>query len=274
MKISLCNEVLKDLDFSQQCRYAAQLGYEGLEVAPFTLSEAPHQLAGEDRRRIRRDAESAGLRIVGLHWLLVAPPGLSITSPDSELRRRTEQVLLGLVDLCAELGGEVMVHGSPQQRTIPPGERPSEAWKRSLEIFRSVARRAESAGVSYCLEPLAPAETDFINCIEEAVQMVRAVASPAFKTMLDTKAAFNAEEESPEQLLARWLPSGLIGHIHLNTAEGRAPGQDATEFGPVMRSLRKHGYSGWISVEPFEFIPGPRATAAQAFGYLRGISER
>lgn len=273
MKIALCNEVLKEMELAEQCRFAAGLGYDGLELAPFTLFSDPEPLTAADRRRIRRCVNEAGLKVAGLHWLLVSPPGLSITSPDSEVRERTLQILLELVDLCADLGGDVLVHGSPRQRQVGEDEDPSEAWQRSREIFQKIARRAEAAQVTYCLEPLPRAETNFINRLEEAVQMVREVGSPALKTMLDTKAAWTEEKEAPEELLSRWLPAGLIGHVHVNTADGRAPGQDATSFGPILRTLVEHDYSGWVSVEPFQFIPSPQATAAQAAGYLRGLCE-
>ena len=44
MKIALCNEVLRDMEFAAQCDYAAALGYDGLELAPFTLGAKPHLL--------------------------------------------------------------------------------------------------------------------------------------------------------------------------------------------------------------------------------------
>lgn len=261
------------MEFAEQCEYAAQLGYDGLELAPFTLTPSAKRLAAVDRRRIRSSAESAGLAIVGLHWLLVSPAGLSITSEDADVRRRTLQALLDLVGLCADLGGHVLVHGSPKQREIAPNQAAQEAWKHCLEIFHEVARRAETEGVTYCLEPLPRLETNFINQMAEAVQMVKAVGSSAFKTMFDAKATFSTEEETPEELLQRLLPTGLIGHVHLNTTGGRAPGQDATPFAPIIRTLFEHKYSGWISVEPFKFIPSPQATAAAAVGYLRGLCE-
>ncbi len=106
MRIALCNEVIGELGVTAQCEFAAALGYDGLEVAPFTL--------GGERKRLREVAGNAGIEIVGLHWLLVTPPGLSITSPDDTVRARTVDIMRRLVDLCADLGGRIMVHGSPE----------------------------------------------------------------------------------------------------------------------------------------------------------------
>ncbi|MEO1250323.1 MAG: sugar phosphate isomerase/epimerase, partial [Pseudomonadota bacterium] len=92
LDLSLCNEVVRDLDFAGQCKLAAQLGYVGLEVAPFTLSDEPHRLPDSALHSYRAIAEDHGLRITGLHWLLVAPAGLSITTDDAVLRERTTDV--------------------------------------------------------------------------------------------------------------------------------------------------------------------------------------
>ena len=92
MRFALCNEVLQPLPFAQQCKLAADLGYDGLEVAPFTLAEDPMRLSDADAVQLRRIAQDHGLEIFGLHWLLVAPAGLSIVSDDAAVRRFLERV--------------------------------------------------------------------------------------------------------------------------------------------------------------------------------------
>mgnify|MGYP000851219049 CR=1 FL=1 len=124
MRIALCNEVLAPMPFVEQCAYAAALGYDGIELAPFTIAEAPHRLTNDAQIALRRAAADAGVAITGLHWLLVKPPGLSITSADESLRAMTFEVMQRLIDLCAALGGRVLVHGSPAQRRVPSGEMP------------------------------------------------------------------------------------------------------------------------------------------------------
>ncbi|HEX7440043.1 MAG TPA: TIM barrel protein, partial [Caldimonas sp.] len=108
MKISLCNEVLAGMALERQCEYAAALGYDGLEIAPFTLAEAPEQITSAEAARIRHTVEGFGLVVTGLHWLLVKPAGLSLTDPEAALRARTFEVMTRLTVLCAELGGAVL----------------------------------------------------------------------------------------------------------------------------------------------------------------------
>lgn len=273
-KFNLCNEVLREHTFAEQCRLAAQLGYSGLEIAPFTLGAEPHLLEPSKRAEIRSIAEGSGLEIVGLHWLLVTPEGLSINSRDSAQRQSTMEVMRRLIELCSDLGGSVLIHGSPNQRQVEEDDSWEAAWERAADTFRSIAPDAEAAEVTYCIEPLSRKETNFINSVEEASKLVRAVGSSGVRTMLDTRAARLSEKMTPEDLIDQWMPTGLIGHIHFNDQNSRAPGQGEDCFGPVLEALSRNGYKGKISIEPFDYQPDGVAAAAFAIGYLNGVQER
>jgi len=244
MRLALCNEVLRDVDFSAQCGYAASLGYGALEIAPFTLAEDPLSLTSTQRAQVRRAASDAGIAISGLHWLLVKPDGLSVTSPDATVRKRTIDAMRALVGLCADIGGSYLVHGSPAQRRTPEG------------VDRATAR-------GWIAEALAAA----------AVSIVERIGSPALATMLDTKSASLAESSSVVELIQRWLPRGLIRHVQLNDRNRRGPGQGSDRFAPVLRALIDHGYDGDLAVEPFDYAPDGRACAAFAAGYVRALLE-
>ena len=273
MKLSLCNEVIRDLDFPAQCAFAAELGYDGLEVAPFTLDENPHLMSVRRRAEVRQAAADAGISITGLHWLLVTPAGLTLNGRDETARHRTVDVMRRLVDLCADLGGTVLVHGSPVQRTIADDDDPNAAWARARDSFAAVAEEAESAGVTYCVEALARRETNFINTIAEAATMVEAVGNPAFGTMIDCSAASQGEDESIPALIERWVPAGMVRHVQVNDANRRGPGQGDVTFADVFAALHRVSYDGVVAVEPFDYRPDGPACAARAIGYLRGIEE-
>lgn len=273
MRLALCNEVLQPMPFAQQCAWAAAVGYAGLELAPFTLSDEPHLMIAQERAAIRRAAADAGVAITGLHWLLLAPKGLSITSPDDAVRARTVDVMRRLVELCADLGASVLVHGSPGQRAIAPGETRETAVGRACDAFARVADEARRAGVVYCIEPLATAETPVINTIAEAAAIVDAVGSPALRTMIDCAAAARMEPEPLAAVVDRWLPTGRIAHVQVNDPNRRGPGEGEIAFAPVLAALVRNGYGGVVAVEPFKYVPDGQACAARALGYLKGIFE-
>jgi sugar phosphate isomerase/epimerase len=273
MHIALCNEVLGDMSLEQQCEYAARLGYDGLEIAPFTLADAPETISTAEAARIRRTVQASGLRVTGLHWLLVKPEGLSLTDPDAAVRARTIGVMVRMTALCAELGGTVLVHGSPKQRQIAPGDAHAVALARMHDGLAKVARAAADAGVIYCIEPLSRQETAMLNTVAEAAELVRAVDHPHLRTMIDCSAAGLMEADEIPALIDRWLPTGLIAHIQVNDPDRRGPGQGNMKFAPVLAALRRHGYDGTIAVEPFDYSPDGRGAAAFAVGYLRGLLE-
>ena len=273
MRIALCNEVLGSMALEAQCEYAAGLGYDGLEIAPFTLSESPERISTADAARIRRVVEASGLVVTGLHFLLIKPDGLSLADPDATVRARTVAVMVRLTALCAELGGAVLVHGSPAQRQIAPGETHAVALARVRDGLAQVAEAATKAGVTYCIEPLSRDLTPLVNTIAEAADLVRSINQPGLRTMIDCCAAGLTEADPIPELIDRWFPTGLIAHIQANDPTRRGPGQGDMKFAPILAALQRNNYAGTIAVEPFDYVPDGRSAAAFAAGYLRGLRE-
>jgi len=273
MRIALCNEVIVPMPFPKQCEYAAKLGYDGLEIAPYTLAEDPSHMSPALVAASRRAAEDAGIAVTGLHWLLVKPAGLSISTRDDAVRKRTLDLMFSLVDLCAELGGRYLVHGSPGQRRIDAGDTREAALARAQACWAAVADRAQKAAVTYCVEPLSSQQTPLVNTLEEAAQIVAAIGNPNLKSMLDCSSAGQMEKEPLSKLAERWLPQGLIAHVQVNDRNRRGPGQGEQKFAPLFAALLKHGYAGDIAVEPFDYVPDGPGAAARAVGYLKGILE-
>jgi sugar phosphate isomerase/epimerase len=272
MKISLCNEVIAGLPFERQCELMKKLGYDGVEIAPVTLSDEPHKLSAARRREIVKIAADAGLPITSLHYLMVAPAGLSITAKDPAVRALTFDVMRGLVQLSADLGAKMLIHGSPAQRQLEAGDE-EDSRKRGVEYFAAAGEAARTAGVTYLLEPLARDHTAFVNTVEEAAHIVRSINSPGLRTMLDCSAAGLSEAEPIPHLLKKWLPTGLVTHIHFNDPNRRGPGEGALAFGPILSALKAGNYPGMAAIEPFIYEPDGPTCAARAIGYIRGAAE-
>ena len=273
MRIALCNEILADMPLQRQCDYAARLGYDGLELAPFTLDPAPQHISTVQAEKIRATAEASGLVVTGLHWLLVKPDGLSLTDPDAAVRARTLEMMIRLSGLCAELGGAVLVHGSPKQRQIAPGDTHAVALDRLRDALAQVALAAARAGVVYCIEPLSRKETALVNTVAEAAELVRSIDHPNLRTMIDCSAAGLTETQSLPELIDRWMPTGLIAHVQVNDPNRRGPGQGEMPFAPIVAALKRNNYAGVIAVEPFDYVPDGAGVAAFSIGYLRGLLE-
>ncbi len=272
MKLTLCNEVVRDLDFPAQCAFARAVGYDGLEIAPFTLGDEPHRLPAASRAEARRVAADHGIAITGLHYVLLMPAGLSITSGDAATRARTLDVMEGLCGLCADLGGRYLVHGSPAQRQLDPAD-PEGGRARGEEAFLRAAEFAAAAGVTYIAEPLGRDQTPFLNTVAEGAALAGRAVAPSLRTMLDCCSGGTAESEPLDAVLDRWLPTGLVAHIHVNDPNRRGPGQGDMDFAPIVAALKRNGYGGAIGVEPFDYVPDGPASAARAAGYMRALME-
>jgi sugar phosphate isomerase/epimerase len=270
MKISICNELFVGWPINRVFEYAAQLGYEGVEIAPYTLARSVTEIPAKERRAIRHAAEKSGIEIVGLHWLLAEPEGLYINHPDEIIRIKTQEYIEALIHFCADIGGRILVHGSPHQRTVQEGWDFQESWNFAKETFKVCLKTAQKRNVLYCIEPLAHMNTNFINTVAEGIQLVREIRHPNFKMVFDCRSA-SAEEKSASEALLRTLDSGYLRHIHVNDANGRGPGFGDTVFVPILKILIKHNYKGYISVEVFDFSPDPQTVASRSIGYLRGI---
>jgi sugar phosphate isomerase/epimerase len=269
VKLSLCNEVIRELAFDRQCALAAGLGYRGLELAPFTFGEDAWRMPAARRAEIRRVCSEAGIEVSGLHWLLVAPAGLSITTSDRTVWQKSVDVLRASVDLCAELGGSYLVHGSPAQRRVATKDDAS----RAEEAWLLAGEQAALAKIAYCIEPLARPECNYVNTLAEAAEIVLRLGNPALRTMVDTSAAGVMEPEPVADAIRRWMPTGLVAHIQFNDRNRRGPGEGDDRFAPIVRALRETGYGGWIAMEPFIYEPDGPTCAARVIGYVSGLLE-
>jgi len=267
-RYAICNETFEGWEHGRVCRFVAGLGYTGLEIAPFTLAPRITDVPAARRRDLRRQAEDCGLTILGLHWLLAKTEGLQLTSPDEATRRRTADYLVELARCCRDLGGDLLVFGSPGQRRIPAGATREQATDHAVDTFRRAAPGFAEAGVRLCLEPLSPPEADFINTAAEAIALLDRLDRldhPSFQLHLDVKAM---STDGPATDLIRRYAS-RTGHFHANDVNKRGPGFGATDFVPIFRALGDSGYGGWVSVEVFDYTPDPETIARESLRYMQ-----
>ncbi|MBI3409291.1 MAG: sugar phosphate isomerase/epimerase [Planctomycetes bacterium] len=266
MRYAICNETFEGWAHARVCQCVAELGYTGLEIAPFTLAPRITDISKETRSRLRAEAAACGLQIIGLHWLLAKTEGLQLTSPDAEVRMRTAAYLVELARCTRDLGGDLMVFGSPAQRRIPAGRTRAEATDFAVDTFERAARGFAETGVRLCLEPLSPPEADFINTCAEAFEILKRLNHPNFALHLDVKAMSTDDAPTPELIRKH---GGKAGHFHANDVNRRGPGFGTTDFVPIFQALKDSGYKGWVSVEVFDYAPDPVTIARESIRYMR-----
>jgi len=272
MRFAICQELFTDWDWERQCRFIASVGYTGIEVAPFTLARRIGEVSGERRRLMRQQAADHGLSVIGLHWLLAKTEGLHLTSADSVVRRATADYLIELGHACADLGGDLMVFGSPQQRSLPPGVTRQNAYANAAEVFRAALPPLADRGVRLCLEPLTPQETNFLNTCAEAMELIEMVDQPNFCLHQDVKAMLGGETIPIPELIARYADS--VGHFHANDSNLLGPGMGPTDFVPIFAALSRAKYQGWVSVEVFDYSPGCERIARESFAAMQHAQQQ
>ncbi len=268
MRFGICNELFENWPWEKVCDFAKEAGYHGIEIAPFTLAERAEQITPEQRRQIRQTAEERGLEVIGLHWLLVKPEGLYITSPDAAKRRETGEYFKQLVSLCGDLGGEVLVIGSPKQRSLLPGVSRELAMGYAIEVFGMALDMAARRGVTLAIEPLSTKETDFLTTAAEGVELIKRIKHPNFRLHLDVKAM--SSEMTPIPRIIR-ESADFLAHFHVNDPNLLGPGMGEVKYEPIIAALREVGYNKWLSVEAFDFKAGAEHIARESVAYLRRV---
>lgn len=257
--------MFEGLPWERVCESIASHGFDGVEIAPFTFAAYVTEIGASKRQEIRRTAERAGLEVIGLHWLLAKTEGLHLTHPDEGVRARTSEYLTALVQFCADVGGRVLVFGSPHQRNLVEGVDLDTAMDFAAGAFAPALDEAERAGVVIAFEPLSPAETNFCSNAADAVRLIERVDHPNFRLLLDAKAM--ASEDRPMDELVReyfrWLE-----HVHVNDVNLLGPGMGDLDLRPLLGALKELGYDKYASIEVFRTDPGAEAILKESKAYL------
>ncbi len=266
MQFAICNETFQDWPFDQAFEFARRCGYEGIEFAPFTLGADAGQISQETRASVVRQLQTHQLKSIGLHWLLAKTEGYYLTSPDPAVQARTTDYFRQLVQLCHDLGGHLLVLGSPQQRNLLPGVSHAQAMDHAAEVIGGFVPDLEKYRITLALEPLGPAEGDFLLTAQSAIELAQQINSPQVRLHLDVKAMSSETRPIPE-IIEQSAP--YLAHFHANDPNKRGPGMGDVDFVPILDALRRIDYAGWVSVEVFDYEPGLERLAKESIDYLR-----
>ncbi len=272
MKFAICNETFVDWPFDKAFACARECGYTGIEIAPFTIDTDVRRIPPARRAEIRQQAAAAGLEVLGLHWLLAkTTDGFYLTSPDAAIRKKTAEYVKELARATREMGGWVMVFGSPLQRNLLPGVTHEQAMEYAADVFRAAMPVLEEQQVTLAIEPLGPLEGNFLNATADGARLMKMVDSPNCRLHLDCKAM--STEAKPVADTIREF-AGAMAHFHANDPNKLGPGMGDLDFVPIFKALSDVRYDGWVSVEVFDYSPGPERIARESMQNMLSAIER
>jgi sugar phosphate isomerase/epimerase len=266
MRFAICNETFQDWPFDKAFKFAAELGYTGLEIAPFTIDTNAYEILPARRTEVRKLADAAGLEIIGLHWLLAKTTGYYLTTPDDAVRRKTADYIAELARFCHDLGGHLMVLGSPLQRNLLPGVTHEQAMEFAADCLHRAMPALDDCHVTLAVEPLGPKDGNFLLTAEAGRQLCEMVGSPNCRLHLDCKAMASESKPIPQLLREN---ARLLEHFHANDPNMRGPGMGDLDFLPIFEALADIDYRGWVSVEVFDYTPGVEALARESIAYMQ-----
>ncbi len=273
-KYALCNEILQEFRWAEQCEIIGNAGYNGVEIAPFTLvKQGVQEITPDNRRQMSQDMKNAGIECAGLHWLLTPPPkGLHFTSPNDKIRKKTVNYLSELIDFCSDLGGKIMVFGSPGQRSTSHGISVQEAEDYFTDGLLKVADHAKERNVQILIEPLSKTSTDVINTLEEAIKIVDKIHHPSVSSMFDFHHTVDETDAMPD-LIRKYYK--YIHHVHVQNMDGTfiSPDNIPKDFLPVFKTLKELNFNKWISTEVFDFSPGGKLITQESMKTFKKIEK-
>ena len=273
-KYAMCNESMAELSWVEQCQIVGNAGYQGIEIAAFTLvKEGVQEINPARRKEMVSVMKNVGIECAGLHWLLAPPPkGLHFTTPDAAVRQRTIAYFNELIDFCGDLGGPYMIFGSPKQRNTR-GISVEEAEKYFAEGLAAVADHAQQRGIKILIEPLGKHMTDVVNTLAEALELAEQINHPAVQIMFDFNNTVD-ETEPFDVLLKKHYKH--IHHVHVQEMGGKhlGTGTAVNDYVKAFQTLKDLRYDKWISLEVFDFSPGGRRIAEESMKVLKQIESK
>ena len=268
IKTAICNELFGKMSFRESCDLTAAHGFNGIEIAPFTLFGDVRSIPADTITMIRNSLNDSGLEFAGFHWLFVKPENLHITSPHKLTRERSWDHLKRLLNLAGELGGGNLILGSPKQREAV-GISVSEAWNYMEEGLAGAADTAGECNSKVCLEALASKDTNVINTLSESTEMINRVNRDSISGMFDFHNCGDETDIWPE-LIRKNI--SIIKHVHLNTTEGGHPNPDDTDrYSESFSVLKDVNYNGWVSLEIFTIPESPEQVLSETEAFLKGM---
>ena len=194
--------------------------------------------------------------------------GLSLSSPDREVRQKTVERFSQFAALAARLGADINIGRS--RGILLPGEEKKTTDRNLVDSFRRISEDAAGAGVRYALEPVAPQLMNYINHIEEVMEYIERTGYDNFSYMLDTQHMFLGETD-PLEVIRCWGKDAL--HVHLTDSQRNYPGSGEILFDRFIEAFAEAGYDKAFSHESLP-VPDMYTCIERSMTHIKPILER
>ncbi len=248
-RISSCSATYGHADLFKVVDRLAALDFDGIEITAMYHC-IPKETSTLRRREIRERIKASGLEISGLHYIF--EPGTSMVSDDAAERMRVTEHARTILELSHDLECPMVVVGGSKQRSVPVEMSREVGIRRVVDAFAEIARHAEKLGVTACFEAHNRYESNVGNTLAECSKYVDEINSPAMKVAGDTY-HMNIEEASMSEAIEQ--VGARLAHLHFPDSHRLAPGGGHIDFIPIMQSLRRIGFDGYLSFEMFGITP-------------------
>lgn len=173
------------------------------------------------------------------------PGSLKIAGPEVD-PQKVLQYLDQVFARAQKAGVPILVLGSGGSRRLPDGYNNETAKADFIKLCRQMAQIAKKYHVTIAIESLNSSETNFLNTVQEAAEVVRKVNHPSFRLNADIYHMLK-ENEPPQHIIDA---GKLIIHVEIAEKEKRTlPGVVGEDFRPYFRALKQIKYQGPIVIE-------------------------
>lgn len=222
-------------------KHVADLGFDVLEICV----ENPTRVSAPT---IREAAEEAG---IGLSVCGAFGPDRDVSHVNSERRQIGIDYLKFCVDLAAELGSPNVVgpmYSATGKTQLLSENQREQQRDRAARSLRDAGFYAGERGVGLAIEPLNRFETDFVNVVEQGLDLCERIGLENVGLLLDTF-RMNIEEKSiPGAVRAA---GSRLFHFHACENDRGAPGSGHVEWEEVFSALEEAGFDDMVVIESF-----------------------
>ena len=241
--------------FEEKVKKASDSGFHGIEL----MVRDPKNLNWDLVKQIVQDANIEVPQIVTGE--LFGTDGLCLVTEDLNVRLNAGIRVRSVIDLAAHLGSMINI-GRLRGRLDFLGN-VNDPWHLALEYLRPIFDYAAEKNVRIALEPINRYETDFIHTSDEGVKLISDLGLENVGLMLDT---FHMNIEERSIIKGLEMAGEKLWHVHIADSNRNYPGSGHIDFTPIIDTLEKMNYKGYVSAELLP-LPDPDTAAGKTIEF-------